>query len=103
MVKNVVKTVILCVKLFKNSILCLITRGLVRKQVNVDEHDPLECRGTVDPRQGCPQPRFEATGAAVMLVFSIHDRSQKKTFQVLTDFKNSYFKVVLLIDISFIL
>lgn len=51
----------------------------MRKQVNVDEHDPLECRGTVDPRQGCPQPRFEATGAAVMLVFSIHDRSQKKT------------------------
>jgi hypothetical protein len=71
MVKNLVKTVSL--KRFKNSILCLITRGLVRKQVNVDEHDPLECRGTVDPQQGCPQPRFEATGAAVMLAFSIHD------------------------------
>ncbi|CAB3999131.1 cytochrome b-245 heavy chain-like [Paramuricea clavata] len=38
--------------------------GLVRKQVNVDEHDPLECQGFVNPQQGCPQPRFEATGAA---------------------------------------
>jgi hypothetical protein len=42
------------------------TRGLVRKQVNVEEHDPVECQGVVNGIE-CPQPRFEATGAAVML------------------------------------
>ena len=40
----------------------------MRRQVNTDEHDPLECQGVVYRSQGCAQPRFEATGAAVMLL-----------------------------------
>ena len=43
-------------------------RGLVRKQVNLDEHDPEECKGVVQPAIGCEQPRFEATGATVTYI-----------------------------------
>ena len=44
-----------------------MSRGLVRRQVNVDDHDPVECQGVVNGNE-CPQPRFEATGAAVIFV-----------------------------------
>ena len=40
----------------------------MRKQVNVDDHDPEECQGVVNNNE-CPQPRFEATGAAVILSY----------------------------------
>ena len=34
--------------------------------MNVDEHDPEDCQGFVNKAVSCPQPRFEATGAAVI-------------------------------------